>query len=757
MILTNSQENAVNNIFNEYKSKTKVVSFKAPTGSGKTFMAANIISKIMLENQMNEKKKLFFVIATLSDADLPRAFAKKMEYYKKFLPFKNFEVEHRVSPSSKNNKIEAIQPFSLEENKVLIFGTSSFGNKKLFSEEGILDNFIQEIKQNKEWKLIYIRDEAHKGSRKLNSTDIKVSKDIDSNIRSSSSFVLEMTATPLGNNKIIELKAEQMKEDGLSLLKEKAVLPNEDEFDLEDEFILKAAIKKFKETVKVEYKKLEEDGVYIRPAMLIQVSSTNSKNENFFKENISKIISILEKENLNWLKYFSDDKSSGVKNNIKVPATLEEASKNDSLYDVIIFKVGPATGWDIPRACMLVQLRNVFSENLNIQTLGRIKRNPYPNLLKNPITDKYYLYSNYQESSRNLEGYKIKEKFENKLFFQGRIKNKENNRTIIVNHYSMLFEKMLRDEELGIKNLCISNMSKKSIDDIWNKETIVSEENLTIKYPQIKDRVNLKINVIKTIKKNLLLYPETVVKIINSYAQENNLNFDFLFYTIHRNFIDLLKNNLSNSFIVNRKMEDYIVDEKIEPQKYYKIWVDKSENPKKIENLEKWENYGYELISGIEKEKNIQFLDSGPEEKFMKDFFNELSTIKNYLEKEIYFNFFAKMPTFGSNLYFEYFNEKEQNYSKSYIDFLIESQSGNLIMVEVKSYDDYDEVKTSNLLNGYEMYMKQNDDSKIELCVCFSGRKIGNEDKETTFKYYNRNLNKFDTISLSDFIKKTLI
>jgi len=152
MTLTKSQENAVNKLidfYNNYSSQ-KIVSFKAPTGSGKTFMASAFISKIFAQNLVTKKKKIMFIIATISDAELPRAFSNKLENYKKYLSFQNFEIEYRISPSLNAQKIESIKPFNLEENKVLIFGTSSFGKKKIFSEEGILDSFIEEIRNSNE-------------------------------------------------------------------------------------------------------------------------------------------------------------------------------------------------------------------------------------------------------------------------------------------------------------------------------------------------------------------------------------------------------------------------------------------------------------------------------------------------------------------------------------------------------------------------------------------------------------------------------
>lgn len=80
MILSNTQEQAVSELIKRYNDflnsdehdSKKIVYFKAPTGSGKTFMMANFIHR-MIENNANDgsPNKLVFIIATLSLADLP--------------------------------------------------------------------------------------------------------------------------------------------------------------------------------------------------------------------------------------------------------------------------------------------------------------------------------------------------------------------------------------------------------------------------------------------------------------------------------------------------------------------------------------------------------------------------------------------------------------------------------------------------------------------------------------------------------------
>ena len=52
------------------------------------------------------------------------------------------------------------------------------------------------------------------------------------------------------------------------------------------------------------------------------------------------------------------------------------AKSNTSTIDVIIFKMVISEGWDIPRACMLYQVRDTQSKQLDEQVMGRVRRNP---------------------------------------------------------------------------------------------------------------------------------------------------------------------------------------------------------------------------------------------------------------------------------------------------------------------------------------------------------------------------------------------
>lgn len=556
MKLTNTQQNAVNELVNEFDPNNKnIVYFKAPTGSGKTFMIANVINDI---TKKYFGEKLLFVIATLSSAELPQQMKNNLEDYKYYLDFGiylNIEKVDSPSNSKTNNKSDATHSIIAEKNKILIFGTSSFGKNKIFTEEGVFDAFIDQIK-NEEYKLIYIRDEAHYGgetntakSKYLdlyndnieNEKQISSTKDeaikFEARMQQIAQYVIKMTATP--NNKQfkqIVITDKDLEQDNIKLLKPN-YCQNEDIKSLgvdtlSNKDILEIACNKFKE-VKAKYiDKINEPSLAgINPAMLIQVRNKHSNEitDSQFDEEINQIISIIKSKGLTYAIYFGDDKSSNKfqTTNIREKVDLKSISQNNSDIDVIIFKIGPATGWNIPRACMLVQLRNVSSDTLNVQTIGRIRRNPNPSfpddeLMKinpNSISKNYYVYSNYEKKNREWSYYILQDKFKQNIddfkFYNGQI-----NRNILKETAN---SKKYNDEILSL-------IDKKQILNYINNE-LEYEYNKTHKLIATKEEIkDNNGNYVWREKKSLRnaieleMYINDMYKIHQNYVSETTIN-----------------------------------------------------------------------------------------------------------------------------------------------------------------------------------------------------------------------------------------
>lgn len=823
MKLTNTQQNAVNELVNEFDPNNKnIVYFKAPTGSGKTFMIANVINDI---TKKYFGEKLLFVIATLSSAELPQQMKNNLEDYKYYLDFGTYlNIEKVDSPSNSktNNKLDATYSIIAEKNKILIFGTSSFGKNKIFTEEGVFDAFIDQIK-NEEYKLIYIRDEAHYGgetntakSKYLdlyndnieNEKQISSAKDeaikFEARMQQIAQYVIKMTATP--NNKQfkqIVITDKDLEQDSIKLLKPN-YCQNEDIKSLgvdtlSNKDILEIACNKFKE-VKAKYiDKINEPSlVGINPAMLIQVRNkhTNEITDSQFDEEINQIISIVKSKGLTYAIYFGDDKSSNKfqTTNIREKIDLKSISQNNSDIDVIIFKIGPATGWNIPRACMLVQLRNVSSDTLNVQTIGRIRRNPNPSfpddeLMKinpNSISKNYYVYSNYEKNNREWSYYILQDKFKQNIddfkFYNGQI-----NREILKQTAD---SKKYNDEILSlIDKKQIFNYINNELEYEYNKthKLIASKE-------EIKDNNG---NYIWREKKSLRnaieleMYINDMYKIHQNYVSKttiNNINStidkwwdslestekiysrNLIWYAIFKCYLNDIKKLHKEAIDIRKKenldlQEFKLIDVKKLPSNSYQWntsnFIDMLDSSD-IKTTEKELNYAY---VNSDNKSNRHYLDSNPEQFLLnkiKDEFKELYV--DYIDEPNKFNEEIKIWTKNPTLHginYEYY-ENEYEIKNSFPDIIIKYKTHQLIIEVKQDNDDHsNNHKINNLLKAYEKYIGEKKEKLISDDLTLSIALVSTSPNEKVrFKGYstkqeiNEYLNNHKESSFHTFFKK---
>ena len=152
----------------------------------------------------------------------------------------------------------------------------------------------------------------------------------------------------------------------------------QDNNNLDDDLqLLELADKKRKE-IQNEYDKL---GLKIRPLVLIQFPNGR---EDWIKR-VKDALSDMGYPETSGLvaSWFSGDH----------PDNPEQISNLDGQYAFLLFKQAIATGWDCPRAKILVKLREGGTERFNIQTVGRIRRMPERHHYGLALLDNCYLYT----------------------------------------------------------------------------------------------------------------------------------------------------------------------------------------------------------------------------------------------------------------------------------------------------------------------------------------------------------------------------
>lgn len=733
MNLSSVQQRAVDELLEYFKESyynneiNKIIEFKAPTGSGKTFMISNFIDKASIyHHDLNQDQKIIFVIATLSSAKLPIQMENNINEYLSYLENKNLKVKRYESPSNSSDKLkDGDYRIIANNNEIIIFGTQSFGKGKIYTEQGIFNAFLDQI-EKENYKLIYIRDEAHVGSEKEEKNaskfldyDDDISKSNDENIRfekkiqEAASFIVKMTATPKGKYEQVIITEKDLENDNINLLKNKmeqnSGLGFEKSSTIDNIQLLQIAIKKFKE-IKNKYIdfKNEPGLVNINPAMLIQVSDKFKGNEKEFEENINLIVKTLKENGLTYAKYFSSEKIDSDQRAIK---SLQDISRNSSDIDAIIFKVGPATGWNIPRACMLIQLRNVSSNTLNIQTIGRIKRNPNPNypFPNESIANQYFIYTNNDlKDSNEIVTYKLK-----KQYMHNHIKFGSGKINLEI-HKQILNSKKYNEKIIALLDKNKVQFYLNEVLDYYNKNGFL--KGLVIKYKDENNRerdcVYQKIyNIIELQKfnnkfqlQNSNILTKDIILNIKSwfYKQKFQNSIHLFWYVLKNNYFDLIVEEYKQGLeIIKRKTRDkeYLLEFSNTLPEIFSI----TKGKKNICISD--EHYAYQNIIKS-SDQNKHYIDSEAENKFLSGLITSIEYDEDLTNN---IKIWTKNPV-HEGISYQYYSETNNSILNSYPDVLIIIEKNNQkhqLVVEVKNDNDLIPEKSESLLKAYKKYIEE--------------------------------------------------
>ena len=334
------QRSAVEQLVLKLKKKNEIT-FKAPTGSGKTYMMADFMSRVIAENP-----NFIFLVSSLSKGDLAR------QNYEKFVEYKEKSNFPNLNPYLINSDIAGEERLYIPtEHNVYLLPRDLYkkGGRLM---QGSMLAFLHDLR----WKpktIILIKDECHIATNNLDSLNSYFEK------------VVNFSATPKlarGQHPDVEIKNEDA--ENAKLIKTISWGGENDE--------VSDAIALF-EKVKEDYRNL----LGVNPCLIIQISNKDKADE----ELKNKIMPTLKnaKSGIKYMLIVDKEKECDTNDDlIKLPVAKwkDYAKSNMAAIDVIIFKMVITEGWDIPRACMLYQVRDTQSKQLDEQVMGRVRRNP---------------------------------------------------------------------------------------------------------------------------------------------------------------------------------------------------------------------------------------------------------------------------------------------------------------------------------------------------------------------------------------------
>lgn len=354
MELKNFQLNAVKSLFDAMEKPARDIILKSPTGSGKT-----IILTYFMHQYIQSYPKTVFIWLTPGKGDLEEQSKAKMDKY---------------IHASQTKLLSDVMTGGFEENDSCFINWEKLtkkGNNALKDSERT--NFLEHIQHalNEGLRFIVIVDESHQNNTVKADAIIQYFH---------TDKIIRCSATPKGikNAEIIEIPEEDVIAEGLI---KKMLVINEDfpqtvETENQIDFLLERAYRKQRD-LRSAFLSLNKN---INPLIVVQIPNKSEvlqdEVERWFEQQG------ITYENRQLAVWLSDRHEN-----------LENIDANNAEPIAVIIKQAVATGWDCPRAHILVKLRDNMDETFEIQTIGRIRRMSEAKHYGSDLLDSCYLYT----------------------------------------------------------------------------------------------------------------------------------------------------------------------------------------------------------------------------------------------------------------------------------------------------------------------------------------------------------------------------
>ena len=357
--------------------KRKKLVFKAPTGSGKTVMASEMLSRLARE------------LPERTDSAVSRAafiwIAPNKLHEQSYFKMKNFFTESRILKPVVYDELDLSVDGHIHPGEILFVNWESINkdNAVMIREterSASLYELTDRTQQDNGIPIVVIVDEEHMFGGKNAKKSEKVLARIDPKLE------IRISATPIsqGDEQVTVYRDDVVKEE---MIKESIVLNpalNPGDRSL-SETLIREALAKRKEIADA----YEALGININPLLLIQLpndsNEANTAEDNRVKDEVISYLSANEDitvQNGRLAVWLSKEKEN-----------LEGIEQLDNLTEVLLFKQAIALGWDCPRAAVLLIFRKMESFTFTMQTLGRILRMPEQKFYTNPLLNKGYVFT----------------------------------------------------------------------------------------------------------------------------------------------------------------------------------------------------------------------------------------------------------------------------------------------------------------------------------------------------------------------------
>ncbi len=635
------QENAVDELVLKSKLllgksvENRTVVFQSPTGSGKTFMMSQYIAQFV--DEMKELDLCFLWLSPGKGALHEQSFKSLKKEFSGF-PVAYLLEEEFLGSRRTIDKNEVVvgnwEKLSNKDGK-----TSEWKSKLMKDKETVNFRELIENTRNSDTKIILIIDESHSRDKAERAFELR-----NEIIRPD--LTIEMSATPILRegqyNEKVEVQSNDVIEEGM-IKKEIIINENIDKID-DDEITSQELVMEMAYQKQLELKKIyEKEGIDINPLVLVQIpnSEVGIDKKDFIESFLSE--KGINKDNGKLAIWLTDE---------KVNQEAELITKNNDKAEFLIFKQAVDTGWDCPRAQILVKFRETKSLVFEIQTVGRILRMPEAIHYSNDELNKAFVYTNVKSFTVEYEKYnpniiksiKVKrsEKYQPltlRSYYRNRIDYgditsqfnevldevfcnyfgiKKDDFSATAKNFKQIKSRIDIDNLAGKDEIILNKAIEAKFFDNLSEEKISSDENFQASLSE-DDKLRAFENVIKlnlngyAPKRSLGVVKNSVYRWFKKYASINLLNGGMIYV---QNII--LNNADVFSILFDQSVKAY------EPKK-------KEEIKEKIEEVEEWNNE-WEISETRNYNPNVY-----------KPYPFEISLYKHIQDKKAYLNFDSKI------------------------------------------------------------------------------------------------------------------
>ncbi|MGP4070657.1 DEAD/DEAH box helicase [Halobacillus sp. B29] len=367
-------------------SENHAVLLSSPTGSGKTVMITKLIEDVFKGTEKFEPEPSSVFLWLSDQPELNVQSKNKIKEVSDTLNERNLEI----ITSDFNQEY-------FDGGKVYFLNTQKIGKDKNLTVKGDGREYtIWETIQNTSDKVnenfYVIIDEAHRGMN-VNQREAQTAQSIiqkflvGSEEMKPSKLIIGVSATSdrfenlvNGTDRVlrtVRVDVNKVRESGL--LKDRLVVYHPDEEQPSDWSLLHTGALKWNEMCE-EWKRysVEQDSNYIEPIMVIQVEDGNE--DTLTKTNLSSVINTLEEalgpiDEESIAHCFQEEKDFEV-NSKKIKKIDPSNINSNPDVKFVLFKMALTTGWNCPRAEVMMSFRRAQDSTLIAQLIGRMVRTP---------------------------------------------------------------------------------------------------------------------------------------------------------------------------------------------------------------------------------------------------------------------------------------------------------------------------------------------------------------------------------------------